>query len=61
MRFLTQIDALQSAMRDLAVHDLAAIDRHYANRTDIAGGYNRLFRFSFGLPVSLTRRQSWTI
>jgi hypothetical protein len=38
---------------DLAVHDLAAIDRHYANRTDIAGRHNRLFRSSFGLPASL--------
>jgi hypothetical protein len=38
---------------DLAVHDLAAIDRHYANRTDIAGRHNRLFRSSFALPATL--------
>ena len=31
---------------DLAVHDLAAIERHYANRTDIAGRHDRLFRSS---------------
>jgi hypothetical protein len=38
---------------DLAVHDLAAIEWHYANRTDIAGRHNRLFRSSFALPAHL--------
>jgi hypothetical protein len=41
---------------DLAVHDLAAIERHYANRTDIAGRHNRPFRSSFALPRASTRR-----
>jgi hypothetical protein len=38
---------------DLAVHDLAAIERHYANRTDIAGRNDRVFRSTFALPASL--------
>ena len=38
---------------DLGVHDFAAIKRHYANRTDIAGRHNRLFRSAFALPASL--------
>jgi hypothetical protein len=38
---------------DLAVHDLAAIGWHHANRTDIGGRHNRVFRSSFALPASL--------
>jgi hypothetical protein len=38
---------------DLAVHDLAAIERHYANTTDIAGRHDRVFRSSFALPAIL--------
>jgi hypothetical protein len=38
---------------DLAVHDLAAIERHYANKTGIAGRHNRVFRSSFALPANL--------
>jgi hypothetical protein len=38
---------------DLAVYDLAAIERHYANRTDIAGRYHRVFRSSFAMPANL--------
>jgi hypothetical protein len=45
---------------DLAVHDLAAIERHYANKTDITGRHNRVFRSSFALPANLDLRQSWT-
>jgi hypothetical protein len=38
---------------DLAVYDLAAIERHYVNRTDIAGRYGTVFRSSFAAPANL--------
>jgi hypothetical protein len=37
---------------DLAVHDLAAIERHYANKTDIASRHT-VFRSCFALPETL--------
>lgn len=41
------------AFCDLAVHDLAAIKRHHANKTDIAGRHNRIFRSAFAMPASI--------
>jgi hypothetical protein len=38
---------------DLAVHDLAAIEQHYANTIDMAGRHDRVFRSSFALPANV--------
>jgi hypothetical protein len=46
-------DSGRIGLCDLAVHDLAAIKHHHANRIDIAGRIDRVFHSSFALPATL--------